>query len=578
MSEWGVSKHGAVLHIDEQMPIDEERPLIIDVETDEQDTFVGMGMTQTGKDVYYYSHLSPIDVEILGRVQLVGHNIKFDAKLLVKWGISLTSERLKDDTILMSYVMDTTKESHSLKALGKEMGYDWPEYRQIVGSGKKKMTLDKQPLDLVANYCGMDVLVTYQLYQNLKRKMDLNASRIYSQIEMPLMRILFEMELQGVLVDVEKLKRLDREFSGTLSRLRNLLVSLAGKEINPNSNKQVAEVLTGFGLSLPKTPKGNLKVDKWTLEQYQDTEFVKTLMEYNKIEKLVSTYTLGLLKRETLPKVYTTYNQITGQGTGGNEAGISTGRLSSSNPNLQQIPTRTDEGRLLRDLFIPRPGSVLIDADYSQIEYRLLAHFSKEPILLEAFRNGEDIHAATGRALGVDRDTGKTLNFASIYGAQAAKIARTAKVTEEEAQSFINKYWQKLPSVKAWIARVKHEAAKKGGIFTFMKRWIPIEGFDSNNKYERFHAERLAVNYTIQGSAAEVIKLAMIQLKVCGYLPLLTVHDELLFEVDPSSYYGNGVTHAQDEIKAIMEDAVKLDIPLVADVGTGENWRIAKGD
>lgn len=577
MSEWGVSRHAANLVIDyTPSELDPKFPLIIDVETDEKDGFVGVGYTQDGITVYYspnWGTVSPLIRDYLNSkgVGLVGHNLKFDAKLLVKWGLEIKPEHLKDDTILMSYCINTTRESHSLKDLGKEFGYVWPTYSEMVGKGRGKQTLDKQPVETVAEYCGMDVLVTYKLYSHFTIHMDLNQRRVYQQIEMPLMRILYEMELQGVLIDVEKLRQLDSEFSKRLASLTEVLRRMANPSLNPNSNKQIAEVLEARGIALETTPKGNKKVDKWALEKHQDDDFVKTLIEYNKIEKLVSTYTGGLLKRETLPKVYTTYNQVVSQANA-TEVGISTGRLSSSGPNLQQIPTRTEEGKLLRELFIPKAGFVLIDADYSQIEYRLLAHFTKEPVLLEAFHNGQDIHEATGKVLGCSRDVGKTLNFASIYGAQAAKISRTAKVSEEEAEAFLKKYWSKLPSVTAWINRVKHEATKKGGIFTLMKRWIPIQGFNSRNKFERWHSERMAVNYMIQGSAAEIMKMAMIQLKFCGYTPLLTVHDELLFESEER----NADEHAE-KVKAVMEDVVQLDVPLVADVGIGKNWRESKG-
>lgn len=574
-NNWGVHIYGVYLSIDETNPVfDESLPFVIDCETDEHDNFCGIGLTQDGKTVYYYSRLELISRLFEKGIGVIGHNLKADAKWLTKWGCPLKSEQLLQDTILMSYVTNTTKESHGLKDLGVELGFKWPSYKEIVGSGRAKKTLDKQPLELVANYCGMDVLVTYHLYNNFNSKMDLNQRRVYSQIEMPLMRILYEMELQGVLIDVNKLRELDKKFNARLETLRSSLRRLAGKEINPNSNKQVGDVLTEMGFCLPKTQKGNLKVDKFVLEQYKDEEFVKTLLEYNKIEKLVSTYTSGLLKRETLPRIYTTYNQIIISQK--DERGISTGRLSSSNPNLQQIPARTDEGKEIRELFIPQEQKTLIDIDYSQIEYRLLAHFSKEPVLLEAYRTGKDVHEETGKLLGVDRDLGKTLNFAAVYGSQPKKIAQTAKCSEDEAEVFLKKYWSKLPYVTAWINRVKFEAKQKKGIYTLMKRWIPIPGILSDNKFERFHWERAAVNYLIQGSGAEIMKMAMIELRKQGYLPLLTVHDELLFEDD-------GLNKEEQEshasvIKHIMESIVKLDVPLIAEVGIGGSWRDAKGD
>lgn len=582
MNDFGPHQYGAKLFINEPVSLTSEKPVFIDLETDEKDNFVGAGYTQNGVEVYYTTDLYTIGVQIGTNLnqtylkgssfRLVGHNLKADAKWLAKWGVKIKPEQLQDDTILMSYAINSTKESHSLKDLGKELGYEWPTYSEMVDKGRKKVTLDKQDVSRVGAYCAMDVMVTYKLWEHLQKKMDLNARRIYQNIEMPLMRILYEMELQGVLIDVEKLRNIDGRFRSQLDLCRQSLARMSGKpDLNPNSNRQIAEILEGRGISLPTTQKGNKKVDKFVLEQHQDDGFVKDLIEYNKIEKLVSTYTGGFLKRETLPKIYTTYNQVVSQRNHQNETGISTGRLSSSDPNLQQIPTRTEEGRLLRELFVPRGGFVLIDADYSQIEYRLLAHFSKEPILLEAFKNGKDVHEATGKALGVDRDTGKTLNFASIYGAQAQKIANTAKVSEEEAKKFLEKYWNVLPSVTAWIKRVKFEASKKGGIFTLMKRWIPIQGFDSRNKYDRWAAERMAVNYLVQGSAAEIMKMAMIELRKKGYLPLLTVHDELLFEVqEPAEWL------AKERIKETMESVVTLDVPLVADIGIGSSWREAK--
>jgi DNA polymerase-1 len=573
-NNWGVDQHGASLLINDTSSGINSGPLFIDIETDEKDNFVGAGYTQDGTKVYFSSDLGTVGMHIRTYLNqngsgLVGFNLKFDAKLLAKWGIPIQSDNLKDDVQLMSYALNATKESHSLKSLGKEHGFEWPTYKELVGSGRKKVTLDKQPIELVAKYCGMDVLVTYKLYDAFKRKMDALATRIYNQIEMPLMRILFEMELQGVLIDVKKLIETDQYLAERIRMCQCSLERLAGRPINPNSNKQVAEILNAKNYSLPQTEKGNFKVDKFTLEKYKEDEFVKVLLEYNKLEKLYNTYTQGMLERTTLPRIFTTYNQVTTTNAG--SRGISTGRLSSSNPNIQQIPTRTQEGELLRAIFIPREGHVFVDADYSQIEYRLLAHFTKEPVLLKAFMEGKDVHEETGKALGVDRDTGKTLNFAAIYGAQAKKIAQTAKCFADEAQGFLDKYWKVLPRVTSWINRVKYEARQKKGIYTLQKRWIPIPEINTNDLYERYHWERTAVNYIVQGSAAEIMKLAMIELRKKGLLPVLTVHDELLFEApfDMVDLY-------KHTVKQTMEKVVKIDVPLVVDVGTGSDWKEAK--
>lgn len=575
LQTFGVDKHGATLEVDPITWPTFLSPCFIDVETDEKDGFVGLGMCFDDKTVYYFTQLSTNLSNFLSRTRLVGHNLKFDAKLLVKWGVSLTSENLYGDTILMSYVNNTTKDSHSLKDLGKELGYNWPTYKEIVGKGRSKKTLDKQDVSLVSSYCAMDVFVTYKLYHLLRKSMNINQVSIYNQIELPLMKVLFEMEIKGVRINVTKLKELDEHFRCKLDSFQSNLRLLAGKEINPNSNKQVADILIGRSINLPKTEKGNWKVDKWVLEQYKDDEFVKVLLEYNKIEKLWSTYTQGLLKRDSLPRVYTTYNQvIKSQQT---ERGISTGRLSSSEPNLQQIPTRTDEGKLLRELFVPEEGNILIDADYSQIEPRLVAHFSQDPFLLNVYKNDLDIYAQLVEGTGRERNDGKTFMLALLYGAGAKKLARNFKCSEEEAQSILDSINKKILGVTAWINRVKYEARQKKGVYTIMKRWIPIPGITTSDLYERYHWERTAVNYMIQGSAAEVIKLAMIQLRKKDYLPLLTVHDELLFEVPIMKNDGTEYPFKLD-IKSTMESIVPLSVPLIAEVGIGINWREAKGE
>ena len=578
LNSFGIDRYGAKLEINPIIWPTFMSLCFIDIETDEKDNFVGLGIGFDDKEVYYFTQLTEKLKEFLSNTRLVGHNLKFDAKLLVKWGINISPQSLFGDTILMSYSYNTTKESHSLKDIGKELGYDWPSYRDIVGKGRSKKTLDKQNTELVANYCAMDVLVTYKLYHWFKQHMNINQLNIYNAIEIPLMKILFEMELKGVKINVKQLQALDSTFRGKLLYLVDRIQNITKSEINPNSNKQIGAALIKRGYQLPKTSKGNFKVDKWVLENYKEDEFVNILLEYNKLEKLWSTYTQGFLKLSTLPRIHTTYNQISQNFSAQIDKGISTGRLSSSKPNLQQIPVKTEEGKNLRELFIPEEGNVLIDADYSQIEYRLLAHFTQEPLLLEAFRNEKDVHEETGRALGCDRDTGKTLNFASIYGAGAKKIARTAKCSEIEAQSFLDLYWQRLPNVTAWVNRVKYEAKQKKGIYTLMKRWIPIPKIMSKDLYERYHYERAAVNYIIQGSAAEIIKLAMINLRKKRYLPILTVHDELLFEINKDYLIKDFQAQHHLIIKTIMESVTSLSIPLIVDIGIGVNWRTAKGE
>lgn len=580
--------------------------LAVDVETDESDNFVGLALTKDGHRIDYITFGFNGDVipKLLSN-KLIGHNLKGDMKWLKQWGLDIKSSQLFYDTALASYVQNTTKETQSLKDLAKEyLGMEWWTYKQMVGKGKTKVTLDKQPIEKVAQYCGMDCLATYRLYEYFNKTLNSLQKEYLQNIELPTARALFEMEVQGVRVDVEYLKRLDSEFEEQIEQLSRQIFKQArdsgalhdyyepidrsvsfcacdrsktGKHqfvlFNVNSNAQIARLLEAQGAALPKTPKGSKKVDRQTLEQWQHLPVVALLLEYSKIEKLKSTYTGALLEKHKEGRIFCKYNQIS-RNAKGTAVGISTGRLSSSEPNLQNIPARTKEGSLIRKAFIPKDNQVFIDADYSQIEYRLLAHFTKEPVLLEAFRNDKDIHEETGKLLGTSRDIGKTLNFASIYGAQASKIARTAKIDVSDAERFLKQYWSKLPRVTAWINRVKYEAKQKRGVWTLNRRWIPIPKIVSIDKYDRLHWERVAVNTIIQGSAAEIMKMALIELHKIDLIPVLTAHDEFVFDVEPKDEL-----YALDlmaRIKIAMESVVELDVPLIADVGAGKNWGEAK--
>jgi DNA polymerase-1 len=578
LTSFGPAVYGGTLHIDEE-PLfwDSRQPTAIDVETDEKDNFVGAALTQDGKDIYYCSGIELVKQLVSPEMLLIGHNLKFDLKMLKKWGVEVSSGSLHYDTALASYVVSSTRESHSLKDLAKDLlGLSWPTYKEMVGKGAKKVTLDKQEIGRVAAYCGMDTLATFRLYQYFQMRLTPEQRRILNFIELPVARILMDMELQGARVDVGYLQQLDAEFTKKLEGLTAEIQSqwkAAGftEELNVNSNMQIAKLLEKQGAVLPTTDKGNKKVDKATLNEWANIPVVPALLEYNKIEKLKSTYTTGLLERQIDGVIYGDFNQIT-RNEKGQSVGIATNRLSSSNPNLQNIPARSEEGKTIRKAFVAQAGYTLIDADYSQIEYRLLAHFTKEPKLIQAFKEDHDVHEETGKALGVSRDLGKTLNFAAIYGAQGSKIARTAKISESDAARFLESYWRVLPRVTAWIERVKFEVRRRKGVYTLNRRFLPLPGISSSNKFERYHWERAAVNYTIQGSAAEVMKLALIKLTEAGYRPRLTVHDEFVFESRECD-----VAAQAAHVKHIMETVVNLDVPIVADVGTGYNWGDAKG-
>lgn len=578
ISTFGPHLYGAELYINSPFCEPEiYNDLICDVETDEKDNFVGIALTITGKHIYYYTELNQYVKNRLEQLNLVGHNLKGDMKWLINWAVNINSSQLFYDTCLASYVQNTTKESHGLKDLAKEyLGMEWPTYKEIVGSGRKKQTLDKQETERVARYCGMDCLATYRLYEYFKKKLTRQEEKYLQEIELPTARALLDMELRGVEVDVEYLKVLNKKFEIQLAGIEGAVTaewvrSFPAEKLNINSNKQVAQLLEIQGANLPRTQKGNKKVDKQTLEQWKHLPAVPLLLEYSKIEKLKSTYTESLLEKQKNGRIYCSFNQLS-RNIEGNAVGISTGRLSSSDPNLQNIPARTEEGQLIRKALISGNNTVFIDADFSQIEPRLVAHFTKDKTFVEAYRQGRDIYQELVEGTGRDRQDGKTFMLALLYGAQPKKLASVFKCSEKEAEKIVTKIMRRLPRVTAWINRVKYEARQKKYVTTLFGRKIPLPLINSSNKWERMHWERVAVNAVIQGSAAEIMKKSLLALNNAGYNSVLTVHDEFLIEVEND---GTEVGFSES-IKAILESIIKLDVPLKVEVGIGDNWYESK--
>jgi DNA polymerase I len=565
--DWTIKKHGAELMINQPAQFDPKMTVFLDCETDERDGYVGAGLCQDEKVVYYYTDLNTLRLQISPELNYAGHNLKYDAKMLNRWGIKIEPKNLQHDTIIMSYVLNSTKESHGLKDLGKEIGFEWPSYKTIVGSGKHKLTLDKQDVNLVANYCAMDVLVTLKLFNHFNKIINPIQRSIYQNLEMPTMRCIYGMELEGIRVDRSSLEKLDVEFEQGIASAAERMKVEAGKEFNPNSNKQTASILQERGIKLPKTKLGNLKVDTHTLQEHSSDPLVKTILEYNKIEKLRSTFTQGLLKKiDANDRVRTTFNQISRDVKNNTFKGIITGRLSSSEPNLQQIPSRSENGKKIKSLFIPNEGYIFADFDYSQIEPRIVAHISKDEWMQGVFKSGKDLYEALVEGTGRSRDDGKTFMLALLYGAHHKKLARVFKCEESEAENLIKKIMSKMPSVSAWINRTKWEAQQKKGIYTLMRRWIPLPLINSGTSNEIDHWKRVAVNAVIQGSAAEIMKKAMIECCAKGYSPTLTIHDELLFNIKECD------TIAIPTIKGIMESVIKLEVPLIVKCGTGSSW------
>jgi len=562
--------YGANIFINEGLPTSNE-PISLDVETDEKDNFVSLAVC-TGNDVYFMNSLSAWQKKIIEGYRIIAQGGNFDIRMLNKWGVDVDYSHLVYDTKIMAYVYNSNLPTYSLKRIekGKKVGlapmflpdYDWPTYNEMVGTGKKKITLDKQPMEKVAAYNCMDAFVEYKLYKYLNARMSNEQKEYFEKLEMPIYRLLAMMEDKGVMIDVEYIKELDIELENECNYWENELKTFG--EFNPRSPVQLMTSLKAHKLSIKST---NIK----ELTPHKNHPMVATLLKYRKFKKLKSTYVEGFLKTSMLPWIHATFSQDT-----------LTGRLSCAKPNLQNQPAPDPEhkrfyydvGTKIRAAFIaPELGKLLV-LDYSQIEYRLFAHFTQEPILLEAYQNGKDIHQATADLIHKDRRVGKTINFAAIYGAGPKRIAETAGISESEANEALKQYWKALPRATMWINDEKRKAHKYGGITTILGRFIPLPGLYDKNKFKRFHWERVAINAIIQGSAADLIKKAMLDLDDAGYDVRLQVHDELMIYVPRER--DHILKLWADNVKKIMIEAILLSVPVEVSGGYGKNWAEAK--
>lgn len=556
MYDWGLAKYNVKLHINNLM-VPFGNHLVLDVETNEKGMFVGLGIMDLANpnEISYLSDFELVKWIDWSSKQLSGHNLKYDFHQLRSWGINISARQLENDTQLMAYTLDSSNRKNGLKDLAKELlGITYITYKELVGTGKTKKTLDQHEVEEVANYCGMDVYCTFKLLSKLSDKMTDDQRVYYADIEIPTLQILAEMESKRVHIDIEKLSLLDKELGEVVESLEDKY-DLIG--LNPRSPKQVLEWLNDNGISVSSTG-----ID--VLMRYKDNKLIKNLLAYRTYKKLHSTYTQSLLDLTDLPWTKPNFNQ----------ALTITGRLSSSDPiNWQNIPRSEDNvyGTRLRECISAPAGHKFISADFSQIEYRMLAHLTQEPILLKAFREGKDVHEETSRMLGVERQVGKTLNFGAIYGAHDKKIAKIAECSVAEAAEFLSRYWNRLPSVKAWIERTLWRARQTNSIETIAGRTIKIVGLHSMEKFERLSAERQVISYTIQGSAADIMKIAMIKLRDNGYIGNITVHDEVDFILPEET-----ILEDVEGIREVLESCIKLSVPLKCSVGHGNNWSEAK--
>jgi len=511
-----------------------------------------------------------------------GHNLKYDMSVLANHGIELRG--IAQDTMLESYVLDSTASRHDMDSLAlKYLGHRTIHFEDIAGKGAGQLTFDQIPIEQAGPYAAEDAEVTLRLHRAFASRLDQlpGQARLYREIEIPLVPVLSRLERQGVRIDSKRLADQSRDLTERLARLEEAAYRVAGRPFNLGSPKQIGEIFFAEqGLPvLEKTPKGAPSTAESVLQQLADAghELPRLILEHRGLAKLKSTYTnkLPLMVSPLTGRVHTSYHQ----------AVAATGRLSSSDPNLQNIPIRGEDGRRIRLAFIADPGCKLVAADYSQIELRIMAHLSGDERLLAAFAAGQDIHTATaaevwGRALDQvspeQRRSAKAINFGLIYGMSAFGLAKQLGVERGEAQAYVDLYFQRYTGVKAFMERTRQQARRDKYVETIFGRRLHLPDIDHPNQARRAGAERTAINAPMQGSAADIIKRAMIavdawiQTERPPVRMIMQVHDELVFEVEEDA-----VAEAKPRIRAAMESAAVLAVPLLVEIGVGDNWEEA---
>ena len=510
--------------------------------------------------------------------KIIGQNIKFDRNILARYGIKIDS--IKNDTMMMSYVLDASATRHNLDALSSYyLDYKTSTFEEVAGKGVKQVTFDKVPLDLATDYAAEDADITLRLYETLEPK--LNAikplQKLIEEIEIPLIEVLSDMEQNGTQLNSKILASQSKDLESRIKKLEKLAYEIAGEEFNLGSTKQLREIFfekLNYRI-IKKTPGGQPSTDEKVLQELaEEYELPKVLLEHRTLSKLKSTYTdklPGQISSNT-GKVHTSFHQ----------AVTTTGRLSSSDPNLQNIPIRTEDGRRIRQAFEATKGNKIISADYSQIELRVMAHLSKDEGLLEAFNQGEDIHAKTAsEVFDVSleevtpdlRRNAKAINFGLIYGISAFGLGKQLGINRNLAAEYMGMYFEKYPGVKAYMESTKDFARDSGYIETLFGRRLYLRDINASNAIRRQASERVAINAPVQGSAADIMKIAMINahsaLKKSKLKAKLTlqVHDELIVDSPKGE--------TEKVVKLLtksMQDAVNLDVPLEVDIGIGNNW------
>ena len=508
----------------------------------------------------------------------LGQNLKYDMHVLANHGIALRG--IAHDTMLESYVLNSTATKHNMDDLAKEyLGVETIHYEDVAGKGAKQIGFQEVSIEQAAPYAAEDADITLRLHQVLNAKLAQQPKllELYTEMEVPLISVLARIENNGVLIDTAMLAQQSLELSSQIISLEQHAHDLAGQTFNLGSPKQIQDILYDQQKLpvLKKTPKGQPSTEESVLQELAlDYPLPKLILEYRSLSKLKSTYTDKLPQQVDgqTGRIHTSYHQ----------AVAATGRLSSSDPNLQNIPIRSEEGRKIRQAFIAPEGKKIVAADYSQIELRIMAHLSADAGLLKAFTEGQDVHRATAaEVFGVAPDqvttdlrrSAKAINFGLIYGMSSFGLAQQLGLSRSQAQSYIDLYFARYPGVKNYMDSIREQAREQGYVETLFGRRLYLPEIKSRNAARRQYAERTAINAPMQGTAADIIKRAMIAADQWLYKEnpdakmIMQVHDELVFEIAQDQ-----VDDCAANIRTIMCAAADLDVPLIVDIGIGNNW------
>ncbi len=510
--------------------------------------------------------------------KIIGQNIKFDRNVLAKYGVNVNS--IKNDTMMMSYVLDASATRHNLDALSSYyLNHKTSTFEDVAGKGAKQVTFDQVPIDTATHYAAEDADITLRLFEELNPMLEKEKSlkKLNDEIEIPLIEVLSDMERNGAILNSKILNAQSKDLANRIKKLEKQAYDIAGEEFNLGSTKQLREIFfekLNYRI-IKKTPGGQPSTDEKVLaELAEEYELPKVLLEHRTLSKLKSTYTDKLPDQisSSTGKVHTSFHQ----------AVTTTGRLSSSDPNLQNIPIRTEDGRRIRQAFEPSPGNSFISADYSQIELRVMAHMSKDSGLLKAFQDGDDVHSKTAsEVFNVELDqvtadlrrNAKAINFGLIYGISAFGLGKQLGITRNLAAEYMALYFEKYPGVKEYMESTKEAASQNGYVETLFGRRLYLRDINASNAVRRQASERVAINAPVQGTAADIMKIAMIKMhrsiqeKQVEAKLILQVHDELILDTPKQEI--------DDVIKLIsssMMGAADLDVPLEIDVGIGDNW------